>query len=100
MKPPVAERLKKLREAMGYESQTAWAKLLGISLARWNNVENGKSLGNDLAFKLVRTVPGLTLDWLYLGVSAGLPIELARRLGELPPAPGKRTNRKQKIHHN
>ncbi len=88
---PVAKRVRLLREALGYDSPGAFAALLGFSAQRWGNVENGLPLSRDIAFKLVQTVPGLTLDWLYFGKPDGLPMELARRLGELPSEPGKRT---------
>ena len=89
---PVAQRVRRLREAMGYDSPGSFAALLGYSPQRWGNVENGVPLSRDVAFKLVQIVPGLTLDWLYFGKPDGLPMELARRLGELPPGPGKRTS--------
>jgi hypothetical protein len=36
----------------------------------------------DMIFLLCEKVPGLTSDWLYFGKPDGLPVELARRLGE------------------
>lgn len=89
----VGARLKRLREAQGYTSQAAFAALLGISPPRWNNIEKGLPLSREIAFKLVQKVPGLTLDWLYFGKPDGMPIELARRLGELPSSTGKRTSK-------
>lgn len=88
----VAARVKRLRVAMGYESQGAFAALLDLSAPRWNNIEQGLPMSRDIAFRLVRKVPGLTLDWLYFGKPDGLPMELARRLGELPPGRSKRTS--------
>jgi len=84
------ERLKRLREVLGYETSQAFATFLDISAQRYNHFENGKPLSREVAFRLVQRVPGLTLDWLYFGKAGGLPIELARELGELQ-APGKRT---------
>jgi transcriptional regulator with XRE-family HTH domain len=83
-------RLKRLRETLGYPTGAGFARFLGVETTRWNNFENGKPLSREIVFLLVRTVPGLTSDWLYFGRSNGLPLELARRLGELEP-PGKRT---------
>ena len=82
---PQALRMKALREAMGYPTGSGFAAFLNVSVQRWNNVETGFPLGNQLAFLLVKKVPGLTLDWLYLGKPDGLPLELARRLGEVEP---------------
>lgn len=80
----VASRLVKVRGLYG-DNQAAFARRLGISLARWNNFERGSPLSHEVAIKLVRLVPALTLDWLYLGATGGLSVELARRLDR--PAP-------------
>lgn len=88
--PGQRERLIRLRTSHGYETSTAFAAFLGISSQRMNNFENGMPLSREIAFLLVKKIPGLSLDWLYFGKADGLPIELARRLGEFAP-PGKRT---------
>jgi transcriptional regulator with XRE-family HTH domain len=86
--PAVGQRLRRLRELLGYKSQTDFVAYLGISLQRWNNIERGyQDLGKELAIMLVKKVPGLTLDWLLLGKADGLPLGLARRLGELGELP-------------
>lgn len=82
----VAERIVLLRETLGYGTSIAFAKALRVSPQRLNNVEVGIPLSRDLAFRLVKFVPGLTLDWLYFGKPEGLPVELARRLGALETA--------------
>ena len=88
---PLAERLSRLRKSLGYETGVAFAAFLGISAQRWNNIEGGYPLSKDMAFKLVQSVPGLTLDWLYFGRADGLPLDLARRLGELGASARKST---------
>jgi hypothetical protein len=92
---PVASRLIRLRESLGYETSAAFASFLGTSAQRWNNLENGLPLSKDMAFTLVRKIPGLTLDWLYFEKADGLPLELARRLGALGE-PGKGTTASRK----
>jgi DNA-binding XRE family transcriptional regulator len=84
-----AARCRLLREQLGYAQSAAFAAFLGVSPQRWNHVENGKPLGHELAIRLVQAAPGVTLDWLYFGKPDGLPLEWARRLGELGPV-GKR----------
>ena len=76
----IAERLKLLREAENEGNQAAFAAKLEISPSRWNNFEKGLPLSKDVAFRLVRKVPGLTLDWLYLAIEDGLTLALRRRL--------------------
>jgi DNA-binding XRE family transcriptional regulator len=79
------ERLLRLREAMEIPTQTAMAAALGIRVSRWNNFERGQSpLSLDVALKICRRFPGVTTDWLFRGNPAGLPLDLAKRLGELP----------------
>jgi hypothetical protein len=80
---PIAKRLKKLREAMGHHGhggQTSFARFLGISPQRWNNVEKGATLGTDLARLLVSKCPGLDWGWLYSGSRGGLSVSMDQRL--------------------
>lgn len=79
----VAERLQLLRKLVsgdGSGSQTAFARLLGIEVKRWNNFERGHPLSKDAAFKIVRAFPNFTLDWVYRGKTDGLPMRLQREL--------------------
>lgn len=93
----VAGRLMLLRQVVSGASQTAFAARLGIEVKRWNNFERGMPLSKEIAFLLLREVPGLTLDWLFLGIEDGLPVKLQRELAEAgnattsaPTAKGKR----------
>lgn len=88
--PGQSERLKRLRAALDFPTSTAFAAFIGVSVQRWNAFENGAPLSREVAFRLVQKISGLSLDWLYFGKTEALPLELARRLGELGP-PGKRT---------
>ena len=78
----VARRLATLRHFVSGENQTAFAHRIGIEVKRWNNFERSHPLSKDVAFLLVRKVPGLTLDWLFLGIEDGLPVKLQRELAE------------------
>ena len=93
---PVSARLRKLRAYLGHEDakggQSAMARWLGISTQRWSNFENNKPLSHEMAVKLCRQVPGLTLDWLYFGKTEGLPVRLARDLEDQPLARGRSTS--------
>ena len=57
----------------------------GFTVPQWSNYENGRPIGKAAALKLVSKIHGLTLDWIYLGNSSGLTMEMAKRLGVLPP---------------
>lgn len=84
-KSPSAQRVKRLREYLGYQSQAGFAVFLDISRKRWNNVENGFPISKDIANILCRKVPGLTLDYLHNGNLSGLPYALAQALGNFAP---------------
>lgn len=80
-----SDRLVRLRQAMGISTQTGMAAALGITVTRWNNFERGQSpLSLDVANKIRARFPGVTLEWLIHGSPVGLPLDLAKRLGELP----------------
>lgn len=76
-----SERLKRLRRALRYDTANAFAAFLEIPYTTYHPFEKGQPLSRDAAFRLVRKIPGLTLDWLYFGKPDGLPLEFARMLG-------------------
>ena len=78
----VARRLMVLRQVVAGENQTAFAARLGIDVKRWNNFERGFALSKEIAFLIVQKIPGVTLDWLWLGNEGGLPLKLQRELAE------------------
>ena len=78
-----SKRARRLREAMGFNGrggQQAFANFLGVDRGRWSNVECGAPLSKDMALRIVRKFPGVTLDWLFLGRPEGLTVEMARML--------------------
>lgn len=77
---PHAVRLRVLRCAIFAESSTNFAKRIGVSVQRLNNMENGFPLSIDVANKIRAAVPGLTLDWLYHGDERAIPMEIVTRL--------------------
>jgi len=78
----VAERLRLLRRIVSGSNQTAFALQMGIEVKRWNNFERGSPLSKEIAFLLVKKIPGLTTDWLWLGNEGGLPLKLQREIAE------------------
>jgi hypothetical protein len=81
-KEAVAERLKLLRLVVSGENQTAFAARLGVEVKRWNNFERGSPLSKEVAFLIVKKFPNVTLDWLWLGRSDGMPVRFQRELDE------------------
>jgi transcriptional regulator with XRE-family HTH domain len=83
-----AQRLKRLRLALGYEESAPFARALGITPNRWNNYERGFPLPTELALRLRDQCrrdgySGLSLDWIYDGDADNLPVKLAIKLGEV-----------------
>lgn len=65
---------------------TRFVDMLGIENSRWSNLEHGLPLQRDLAAQLIYLVPGLTMDWLWLGRVDGMPTVLQRELLEAEKA--------------
>jgi DNA-binding transcriptional regulator YiaG len=79
-----SERLLRLREALA-GTQVEFCTRFGFAVSAWSNYERGSPIGKAAALKLVRKIHGLTLDWIYFGNSSGLTMEMAKRLGVIPP---------------
>ena len=78
----VGNRLQLTRIALG-KTQAELARVLLISPQRWNNYERGaRPIDVEFAVRLCERF-GVTLDWLYRGVIAGLPYDMAQRLGSI-----------------
>jgi transcriptional regulator with XRE-family HTH domain len=81
----VADRLRLTREALRLK-QAALCRITGISTSAWNNAETGDArIGLDNAILLCQAT-GVTLDWVFRGIRAGLPHPIAERISELERA--------------
>jgi transcriptional regulator with XRE-family HTH domain len=83
----IAARLILLREALGYR-QADFARRLGISYQRLSNWERNVQPLPLSGAQNVRRVTGATLDWLYNGIEAGLPRDLADLIAKHKREPG------------
>lgn len=79
-----ADRARKIREAMGFETQIAFATRYGFTKAQWNNFERGYPISRKAAHQLARQIPGLSIGWILDGATGDLSVDIARRLGVLP----------------
>jgi hypothetical protein len=84
----VAQRLRLLRRIDSADNLTTFAARIGISMERWNNFERGGPLSKEVAILLVRSFPGITLDWLLLGDPSGLTLQRLRELQQVSIAAG------------
>ena len=66
----------------GRGGQQAFANFLSVDRGRWSNVECGAPLSKEMALRIVRKFPGVTLDWLFLGRTEGLTAEMVLALSE------------------
>ena len=80
-----AYRARKLREAMGFQTQKAFAEQYGFTMAQWNNYERGSPIPYRAAQSLARKIGGLSVLWILEGDESGLSLDMARKLGLLPP---------------
>jgi transcriptional regulator with XRE-family HTH domain len=75
----IAARLTLLREALGL-NQAAFCREAEIAPNQWNQYETGKRpITLPVAAKLKERY-GASLDWIYLGDSAGIPRALFEKL--------------------
>ncbi len=80
---PIGDRLRKARKAVDV-SQTAAAKLVGVTPQAWSQWELGKRPFDFEAAIIFCDRYNVTLDWLYRGQPAGLPLDIAAKV--LPAA--------------
>jgi transcriptional regulator with XRE-family HTH domain len=77
-----AERLRQVREACGFATARAFARTLGIEEAAYRRYERGESYPHPETLGRIRQLTGATIDYLYFGEAAGLPVGLFRKIIE------------------
>jgi hypothetical protein len=73
-------RLKLLREIISGENQQDFAQRLGIPFKRWNNYERGYPVPRETAFILMAKFPGISIEWLWFGMTGNLSEAYANRI--------------------
>lgn len=76
----IAVRLRAIMVAEQMTTQDAFADKIGVEKKRLNNVLVGYPLSIDVAVKIKRSIPGVSMDWLYDGDEDALPVSLRDRL--------------------
>lgn len=79
MMPRTAIRLRAIRHLKDLSARD-FARALKVLPSRFYNCENDKPLSKELAITIATHVPGITLDYLFLGKTDGMPAVLARDL--------------------
>ena len=81
----VAERMRITRKALDL-TQAEICRLTGVSPQSWNNAETGDyRIGVDSAILLCQAT-GISLDWIFRGVRAGLPHEFNQAIARYEAA--------------
>jgi transcriptional regulator with XRE-family HTH domain len=65
-------RLKLLRQIISGENQQDFAERLGVPFKRWNNYERGYPVPRETAFALMSKFPGISIEWLWFGMTGNL----------------------------
>jgi transcriptional regulator with XRE-family HTH domain len=79
----VAFRLRRLREALGFETTREFAAYLGIHEQTWYHVERGRRVPTVHDAIRVADRTGASLDWIYRGLEYSLPVHLAEKLRQV-----------------
>ena len=75
-----ADRITRTRLALGFKTQIAFCKAIGVRSDLYNAFENAvRRVSLAAAFK-IRDKFGIPLDWIYCGDAAGLPAALYKKL--------------------
>ena len=73
----IGGRIRVLREALGYKSATLFAAFVGWSPQQLSNYEKGQKRPEVSMAILLCKKTAVTLDWIYRGETAGLPLRMA-----------------------
>lgn len=76
----IGERIRVLREALGYSNASQFAAFVGWSSQQLSNYENGQKRPEVNMAILLCSRTGATLDYIYRGEFAGLPMQLAVKI--------------------
>ena len=79
-------RLRILRQIISDENQQDFADRLGIDMKRWNNYERGYPVPREIAFLLMDTFPGISVEWIWFGMTGNLSQHYAKRIAEIDQA--------------
>jgi transcriptional regulator with XRE-family HTH domain len=72
----IGARLRRLREVLGYKTQTDFAKAVGLQRHRYVQYETGERLLTIDAAAAIRAKTNCPIDFLYFGDTHGLPASL------------------------
>lgn len=80
----VGERLYKIQHMLGFARRREFCNHFHVQESTASNWFNGRSRINHDDAKRICEEAGLTLDYLYYGETAGVPLERVRELNKIP----------------
>lgn len=92
----IAERLRRLRIAYGFERARAWCEWIDVPESVWNPFEKAnRRISLDVALKVCQKT-GASLDWIFRGLEHTLPPHVFERLRNVPSAAAPLTDRRKR----
>lgn len=81
----IGRRLKATRQALGLRARDIH-RATGIGESTWSQYENGRRFPDLMQMLPFAERFGIPLDWIYRGIVAALPYEIAQRILDGQPA--------------
>ena len=81
----IGRRLKATRQALGLRTRDIH-RATGIAESTWSQYENGRRFPDLMQMMPFADRFGIPLDWIYRGVIAAVPFDLAQRILDSQPA--------------
>lgn len=80
----IAVRLRRLREAFGFDSSRDFAAFLEIPEQSWYHLEKGRRAPTVPDALKVCAATGVSLDWIYRGMEDTLPLHVHKKIKAIP----------------
>jgi DNA-binding XRE family transcriptional regulator len=80
----VALRLRRLRNAFGFETVRDFAAFLNVNEQTWYHLERGRRVSTIYDAIKVAKKTGASLDWIYMGLDHTLPLHVAQKIAAVP----------------
>jgi transcriptional regulator with XRE-family HTH domain len=81
----IGRRLKATRQALGLRARDIH-RATGIGESTWSQYENGRRFPDLMQMLPFADRFGIPLDWIYRGIVAAVPYEIAQRILEAQPS--------------
>jgi transcriptional regulator with XRE-family HTH domain len=80
----VALRLRRLRNALGFETVRDFAAFLNVNEQTWYHFERGRRVPTIRDAIKLADKTGASLDWIYRGLEHTLPLHVVQKIAAVP----------------